>query len=120
MRAPDSPRFSQRESRIIGIVGMGIGDFGLLSVGFGFIRVQGWALAVVALNTLLAVHPGRRMWQIYRHSHRQMAGLCPECGYDLRASKERCLECGREIEEREVPFANQHATIADHEEPGHE
>ena len=33
-----------------------------------------------------------------RRRKRKKFGLCMKCGYDLRASKERCPECGRAVE----------------------
>ena len=49
-----------------------------------------WLLAVVALvlPSVIAI-----AWM--RLAHRRMRiGFCPSCGYDLRASPERCPECG--------------------------
>jgi predicted RNA-binding Zn-ribbon protein involved in translation (DUF1610 family) len=53
-----------------------------LMLGFGLATVLLWIE-----NSYLE----RRMRQ------RLAAGLCPACGYDLRASRDRCPECGHAI-----------------------
>jgi hypothetical protein len=48
-----------------------------------------WSLAAVA-----AILPSMWVWRRRRDRVRRKLGRCLNCGYDLRASPERCPECG--------------------------
>jgi len=57
------------------------------------VHVPYWAI-VLAAGTL----PAARLVAYRRRRRRDRAHLCPVCGYDLRASPERCPECGRDVD----------------------
>ncbi len=59
-------------------------DFGTL------VSAPMWALLL-----LFGVFPVAHLLMAYRKMKRKPAGLCPTCGYDLRASAGCCPECGR-------------------------
>jgi hypothetical protein len=59
--------------------------------------VVGGTIPLWFVATLLAIAPGvaaRRLRHERRRRRRIAAGLCGACGYDVRASGERCPECG--------------------------
>lgn len=53
-----------------------------------------WAIVVVLMSPGLLVVP---VWKRRRRMTRRHQRLCEICGYDLRASSERCPECGTVI-----------------------
>ncbi len=54
--------------------------------------VPHWFLTIAA-----AISPSVWWCKARRTKRRNTAGLCKKCGYDLRASKDRCPECGTAI-----------------------
>jgi hypothetical protein len=61
-------------------------------------RIGTWLVAPYWLLVgLTAIAPLCALMRRRRAARRRPSGVCTTCGYDLRASKERCPECGTPI-----------------------
>jgi hypothetical protein len=69
------------------------GPITLQNIDRGF-RLPCWVV-VLATGVLPVIY--LRRLGVVRRRYRSRRGLCPKCGYDLRASRERCPECGEAI-----------------------
>ena len=66
-------------------------------IHFNFVIVPYWAIGLtLALLSLVSI---RRLSAPRRREKQALARLCTSCGYDLRASPDRCPECGTTVEE---------------------
>jgi hypothetical protein len=81
-------------------------DVDVVHLGFGWVSyltppdmasssVRGMSVPYWAVAIGLAVPPALACRRRARHRvARRATGLCPTCGYDLRATPDRCPECG--------------------------
>jgi len=68
----------------VAFAGFGYGNFSIPTASH-FVRVPFWS--VVAGSAMLAI-------MFWRKARTTAAGRCQTCGYDLRATPDRCPECG--------------------------
>lgn len=66
-------------------------------IRFGTITESQWTVPLWALVALFAIPPIRWLVHHRREKLRNAAAVCVRCGYDLRASRDRCPECGQAI-----------------------
>jgi hypothetical protein len=69
--------------------GFGIASFRSTPENDVFLTFPHWFLAL-----LFAILPAIHLRAILRTRRRNRIGLCQNCGYDLRATPDRCPECG--------------------------
>ena len=95
--SPAAVRFGANEAKKVKweFVGFGYADFNPAPAPCWTFRIPDYALVF-----LLAILPTLWVMGWVRRQRRRRAMRCVGCGYDLRASEDRCPECGVVIAER--------------------
>lgn len=70
-------------------------------LGFGYARVESplaflkaWFIPCWFLTLIFSLLPTLWLLKFLRHHRRLTRNFCPTCGYDMRATPDRCPECG--------------------------
>jgi hypothetical protein len=66
----------------------------------GVYRLKGLVFTFWPFCVVFAIMPGSELLRLRRRRRRHRAGLCTECGYDLRATTDRCPECETPVPSR--------------------
>jgi hypothetical protein len=104
--APESYRTMLSEREVIssnpwGWLGFDFGGrrparkFTISGGGSVSVAEQVWAIPLWPLLLVSSIPAARWWWQNRQSRRWLMAGRCPACGYDLRATPGRCPECGK-------------------------
>jgi hypothetical protein len=64
--------------------------------------VSAFSVGLLAVWTGISAWSVVVNWQAMRSSERKARGCCAQCGYDLRASPDRCPECGAHASQADV------------------
>ena len=101
------PGVADRSRTFLGFAYTDVGSIGMPTRRIAMLVIPYWAIALA-----LSIVPAAALARARRRRWNQRNRRCLGCGYDLRASTDRCPECGREIEPPHDDGTNANGTNA--------